>query len=313
MAFLDWVNRRIFTTVHGNNLVYNTCWEDPRLDRVALEFGPDDNVLVITSAGCNALDYALAGPNHVNAVDMNPRQNALLDLKMSAIRNLEFNDFFKMFGEGRLPGIKNIYQQKLRASLPTWSQSFWDKKIKWFDNRRKSFYYRGTSGTIARMIGIYIDRVIRVRPQLDALLNADSVEEQKEIYEKHLKKKFWSGLMKFTMNRDTTMSMLGVPKAQRRQIETQYEGGLVKFIQDCMESVFVELPMKDNYFWRVYMNGAYSRECCPEYLKEDNFAKLKGGVVDKVSTNTDSVQGFLEKTRRPNFALYPVGSYGLAQ
>lgn len=295
MALLNWVNRRIFTTVHGNNLVYNTCWEDPRLDRVALEFGPEDNVMVITSAGCNALDYALAGPNHVNAVDMNPRQNALLDLKLSAIRSLEFDDFFKMFGEGRLPGAKNVYEQKLRATLPAWSKSFWDKKIKWFDNRRKTFYYRGTSGTVARIVRTYIDNVIRVRPHLDSLLNADSLEEQKDIYEKHLKKKFWSALMKFTMNRDTTMSMLGVPKAQRRQIETQYNGGLVKFIQDCMESVFVELPMKDNYFWRVYINGAYSRECCPEYLKADNFEKLKRGLVENVSTHTDSVQGFLEK------------------
>lgn len=295
MAILDWINRRIFTTVHGNNLVYNTCWEDPRLDRAALEFGPDDNVLVITSAGCNALDYALAGPNHVNAVDMNPRQNALLDLKMSAIRNLEFEDFFKMFGEGRLPGVKDIYRQKLRDELPAWSKDFWDKKIKWFDNRRKTFYYRGTSGAIARMIRAYTDNVIRVRPHLDSLLNAQSVDEQREIYDKHLKKKFWSGLMKFTMNRDTTMSMLGVPKAQRKQIETQYEGGLVKFIQDCMESVFVELPIKDNYFWRVYMNGSYSRECCPEYLKPDNFQALKKGKVDRISTHTDSVQGFLEK------------------
>lgn len=295
MAFLEWVNRRIFTTVHGNNLVYNTCWEDPRLDREALQFGPDDNVLVITSAGCNALDYALAGPNQVNAVDMNPRQNALLDLKMSGIRNLEFEDFFAMFGDGRLPGVKKIYEDKLRAELPAWSKDFWDKKIKWFDNPRKTFYYRGTSGTVARLVKTYTDNVIRVRPHLDSLLNADSVEEQKTIYETHLKKKFWSGLMKFTMNRDTTMSMLGVPKAQRKQIETQYKGGLVKFIQDCMESVFVELPMKDNYFWRVYMNGSYSRECCPEYLKPDNFQALKGGLVDRISTHTDSVQGFLEK------------------
>lgn len=295
MAFLEWVNRRIFTTVHGNNLVYNTCWEDPRLDRVALEFGPQDNVLVITSAGCNALDYVLAGPNHVNAVDMNPRQNALLDLKMSAIRHLEFDDFFKMFGEGRLPGAKQVYQQQLRPSLPAWSQAFWDKKIKWFDNRRKTFYYRGTSGAIARMIRIYMDRVIRIRPALDQLMAAETIEQQREIYESQLKEKFWSGLMKFTLNRDTTMSMLGVPKAQRKQIETQYVGGLVKFIQDCMESVFAKLPMKDNYFWRVYMNGSYSRTCCPEYLKQENFEKLKGGLVDNVSTHTDSVQGFLEK------------------
>jgi S-adenosylmethionine-diacylglycerol 3-amino-3-carboxypropyl transferase len=53
--------------------------------------------------------------------------------------------------------------------------------------------------------------------------------------------------------------------------------------------------MKDNYFWRLYMNGAYTRDCCPEYLKADNFEKLKSGAVDRVSTHTDSVQGFLEK------------------
>jgi len=295
MAFFDWVSRRIFTTVHGNNLVYNTCWEDPRLDRVALEFGPDDNVMVITSAGCNALDYMLTEPNHVYAVDMNPRQNALLDLKKSAIRNLEFEDFFRMFGQGRLPGIKNIYAHQLRSELPPWSQAFWDKRIKWFDNRRKSFYFRGTSGTIARLVKTYCDNVIRVRPHLNAILNAESVEQQKEIYENHLQKKFWSGLMKFAMNRDTTMSMLGVPKAQRQQIENQYEGGLVKFIQDCMESVFVKLPMKDNYFWRVYIDGKYRLDCCPEYLKPDNFQRLKNGLVDRLTTHTDSVQGFLEK------------------
>src|SRR5262245_2676203 len=82
MSVLDWVSGRVFKFVHGNNLVYNTCWEDPRLDRVALQIQTTDNILVITSAGCNALDYALCGPNHVHAVDMNPRQNALLDLKI---------------------------------------------------------------------------------------------------------------------------------------------------------------------------------------------------------------------------------------
>ena len=30
-------------------------------------------------------------------------------------------------------------------------------------------------------------------------------------------------------------------------------------------------------------------------MKEDNFQKLKDGIVDRVSTHTDSVQGFLEK------------------
>jgi S-adenosylmethionine-diacylglycerol 3-amino-3-carboxypropyl transferase len=295
MSVFDWVSGRVFKFVHGNNLVYNTCWEDPRLDRVALEIKPTDNVLVITSAGCNALDYALCAPNHVHAVDMNPRQNALLDLKIAGIKTLEFEDYFRLFGYGFHPDARRLYQRQMRPQLPAWSQLYWDRWIKFFDNKARPFYFRGTSGAFARMIKIYTDRVIRVRQHIDAALEAKTLAEQQEIYHKHLKQKFWSRPMRFAMNRDTTLSMVGVPKAQRRQVETQYDGGIVKFVQDAVETVFCKLPLADNYFWRVYMKGEYSRGCCPEYLKQDNFERLKGGLVDRVSTHTDSVQGFLDK------------------
>lgn len=298
MSVMDWVSGRVFKFVHGNNLVYNTCWEDPRLDRVALEIGPTDNVLVITSAGCNALDYALCSPNHVHAVDMNPRQNALLQLKLAGIRELEFDDFFHMFGEGRLENARTIYEQKLRKHVNEWSQAYWDKWIKFFDNARRPFYYRGTSGSFARMIRVYIDRMAKVRPGIEGMLNASSLEEQRGHYD-DIHDRFWSKKIKFAMNRDTTLSMLGVPKAQRRQIETQYKGGVVQFIKDCVDTVFGELTLSDNYFWRVYMTGSYTRTCCPEYLKPDNFQLLKESHVEKVSTHTDSVQGFLEKHDQP--------------
>ena len=56
------LSRAFFKFCHGNHLVYNTCWEDPRLDRVALNLKPGDRALVITSAGCNALDTPLTSP-----------------------------------------------------------------------------------------------------------------------------------------------------------------------------------------------------------------------------------------------------------
>jgi S-adenosylmethionine-diacylglycerol 3-amino-3-carboxypropyl transferase len=255
-------------------------------------------VLVITSAGCNALDYALCGPNHVHAVDMNPRQNALLDLKQAGIRGLEFDDFFAMFGSGRLPGVRRVYERKLRALLPEASRGFWDAQIGWFDDPRRSFYFRGTSGFFARMAKVYTDRVIKVRPQLDRLLAASSVAEQREIWDRHLAHRF-SGLLKFVLNRDSTMALLGVPVAQRRQIEATYSGDLARFVKECVEGALADLPAGDNYFWRVYMDGRYTRDCCPEYLVEGNFAKLKAGLVDRVTTHTDSVQGFLEKHGRP--------------
>ncbi len=299
MSVLDWISGRVFKFVHGNNLVYNTCWEDPRLDRIALQLTPTDNVVVITSAGCNSLDYALAGPNHVHAVDMNPRQNALLELKMAAARQLEYPDFFAMFGQGRLPKARQVYEQKLRGRISPWSQTYWDRYIKFFDNARKPFYYRGTSGAFARLIRIYIDRFIRVRSQVNELLQAQTLEEQRAIYERDIRPKLWTRAMRFALNRDTTLSLVGVPPAQRRQVETQYEGGIVKFVQDCVDAVFGELPISDNYFWHVYITGHYTPNCCPEYLKETNFDLLRTSALDRVSVHTDSVQGFLEKHDGP--------------
>ncbi len=296
MGVFDWISGRVFKFVHGNNLVYNTCWEDPRLDRVALDLKPTDNVLVITSAGCNALDYTLCNPNHVYAVDMNPRQNALLDLKIAAIKGLEYDDFFKMFGQGHHDKAKKLYADVLRPKMKSvWSQAYWDKHIKFFDNKRTSFYFRGTSGAFAKLIKVYTDKVIRVRRDLDDLLSAKTVAEQRDIYERRLRDRFWTGFMRFVMDRDSTLSMVGVPKAQRRQVEQQYDGGIVKFVEDCVEAVFAKLPIHDNYFWRVYLNGSYTRDCCPEYVSEQGFHKLKSGMIEKVSTHTDSVQAFLER------------------
>lgn len=298
MSLRNWISGRVFKFVHGNNLVYNTCWEDPRLDRQALQLTSDDRVLVITSAGCNALDYALCGPAHVYAVDMNPRQNALLELKMAGIRKLQYEDFYGLFGDGHHAKAAEIYQSTLRDELSDWAQTYWDRWIKFFDSSKRTFYYRGTSGAFARGIRYYIDRVARLRPEVNEILACSSVDDQRELFDK-IRDRFWSRTMKFALNRDTTLSMLGVPKAQRQQIENQYPGGILSFIQDSMEAVFAKLPIHDNYFWRVYITGSYTPQCCPEYLKPDNFQKLKADDISNVSVHTDSVQGFLEKGDEP--------------
>ncbi|MAT15661.1 MAG: S-adenosylmethionine--diacylglycerol 3-amino-3-carboxypropyl transferase [Planctomyces sp.] len=292
------ISRKSFEWVHQGNLVYNTCWEDPRLDREALDLGQDDEVLVITSAGCNALDYLLDEPHRVHAVDMNSKQNALLDLKASAIRNLDYETFFELFGRGRTTRWKELYHDALREDLTPLSQKYWDRHGKFFspDGRRSSFYFRGSSGMFAWLINCYIDKVARIRPDINALLSATTIEEQVEIYRsRNLSEMLWSRFIKWCMRRDLTLSMLGVPRQQRHQIDTGYPGGIVQFVIDRIETVFTGLPLQDNYFWRVYLTGQYEHDCCPEYLKPDNFARLKAGLIDRVTINTNTVEGFLQQ------------------
>lgn len=287
-----------FRFVHGRNIVYNQCWEDPRLDRTALQLSEKDRVVVITSAGCNALDYALAGAGHVHAVDMNPRQNALLQLKLAAAKHLDHGQFFQMFGRGKVPDWKTLYPQLLRPNLDPETRVFWDRKGDMFEGkgRRKSFYFRGTSGTFAWMVNYYIDRVAKLRDPVNALLAADGVEQQQDIFQQYkMSERLWRPMIRWVMRRDMTLAMLGVPRSQRKHIDESYPGGILQFVIDRVETVFTRLPLRDNYFWRVYLTGEYTPDCCPEYLRPENFHDLRTTVQDRVTTHTSSVLSFVEQ------------------
>lgn len=298
---INWLSKKCFQFIHGNNLVYNTCWEDPRLDRQALDLKASDHLLVITSAGCNALDYLLAGASRVSAVDMNPRQNALLELKIAGIRALDFDTFFEMFGKGRLTDFQKIYETKLRPLLPGYAQVYWDRSIRFFAGRgwRSSFYFRGSSGVFARLVNSYIDRRSKLRPIVNNLLKTTDVQNQQRIFNTELRPVFWTRALRWAMNRDLTLALLGVPRAQRKQIEIYYSGGVVKFIEHAIDAVFGTLPLHDNYFYRVYLTGEYSHDCCPEYLKRENFERLKAGLWQQLSVHTSTVLDFLRSSQEP--------------
>lgn len=296
---VTWTRQKVFQFVHSNNLIYNQCWEDPRLDHQALDIKNTDNVVVITSAGCNALDYLLKSPQRIDAVDMNPRQNALLELKMAGVRALEHEEFFALFGTGSHPHAEQIYNRKLRQRLSPFAQGYWDKHISFFaaEGWRPTFYYRGSSGLIARLMTYYVS-LQGMKEAIEQAFAATTLHEQKDIYYSYLKPRFWNDFLRWVSRRAATMSALGVPRSQFIQIEQNYAGGMAKFIEDCLEAVFAKLPLKDNYFWHLYLFGYYSRQCCPEYLKEENFATLKKNI-DKLSTHTSSLLDFLNTDDYP--------------
>lgn len=296
---VDRFDQRVFNAIYSRSLVYNTCWEDPAVDRRALDISRNDTMLVITSAGCNVLDYALAGPRRIHAVDANPRQNALLELKLAGIRRLDFGDFFAVFGEGFHHEFPAIYRDALRADLSPFAREYWDRNAEWFASRRGSFYFHGLSGLVAGLFRSYL----RLRPALaepvHAMFDTHNLEEQRRLYDEYIQPQLWGPAMNWALSRQLTMSLLGVPTAQRREVQNQHPGGVAGFIRAAIEYVFRELPVWDNYFWSVYVRGRYGEHCCPEYLKPANFAALKNGLADCIETHTTTVTGFLRHAREP--------------
>src|ERR1700691_3729397 len=66
---------RLFTLMF-KGFVYNQIWEDPAVDLSALDLKPHHRMITIASGGCNVLNYLVAGPAHVIAVDLNPNHVA---------------------------------------------------------------------------------------------------------------------------------------------------------------------------------------------------------------------------------------------
>lgn len=299
-------HQQVFDRLYNSSLLYNACWEDPACDRQALRLGADDEVLVITSAGCNALDYALCGPRRVVAVDANPRQGALLELKMAAIRTCTDDDVFALFGEGRHADAQRIYRERLRTQLSVTARAFWDSRMHWFNGQNgDSFYFHGLSGVVARLMRVYVRTRPGLRQALERLLAASDLEAQAAIYDREVAPKLWNGFLNWVVSRQTTMSLLGVPPAQTREVAAHHDAAapvgrsVAGFVRDAMERVFRLLPLYSNYFWTCYIRGGYTRSNCPEYLRPANLAALRSGLVDRIEVRTGTVAGILQADEQP--------------
>ena len=297
----DWVFHRI----HGNKLVYNTCWEDPRCDRALLEIDTDSEIVMITSAGCNALDYLLDDPRIIHCVDINPRQNALLHLKQAAYRSVDWENFFAFFGTGKHSNYRQVYTDQLREWLPQRSRRFWDRHIRYFRPRgqRNSLYYHGTAGYFAWLIGRLLRGSKDLLPQIETVFSAASLSEQRERY-LALEDKLLKGPISWLLRQHVTMDLVGVPRSQRALCQEQYETGTLGYIQDCLRRVFTTIPARDNYFYQLYLTGNYSTEVCPEYLRAEHFTLLRDRSF-RLRTYDRSIAAFLTQNpgRYSHFVL----------
>lgn len=285
---------KVFGHIHGNNLIYNQCWEDPRLDRAVMGLNTDSSVVMITSAGCNALDYLLDRPSHIYAIDVNPRQNALLELKMQLFRNGDHELLFDCFGHGHTQDFANVYSDDLRAGLPDFAKHFWDSHQHYLigSTRKRSFFFHGTSGTFAWMMSNYLKRNPERKRAVYELLESKSLEEQVFWYDQ-IEDQLWNSFSAWFIDRHVVLALLGVPRQQRDLIQGQYPGGVSGFLRDKLRHVFTRLPITENYFWRVYLTGSYTPDCSPEYLKAHHFETLKNSI-DQISTNTTTLSSFLK-------------------
>lgn len=206
------------------------------------------------------------------AVDLNPRQNALLEMKLACVQKLSYEQFWALFSaEGAAAERKAIldmhYSKDLRPLLSEQARAFWD------DNQSElinGILFAGMSGLAARGL-MFLARVFGLGGLIDGVKHCNTIEEQKHVFAQY------SSRISIVINlvhatRHFWCPFIAVPASQI----ALSDGNIA---ERAMHNLFLNTHIsKDNYHFFGYFYGHYTKECCPRYLQEEHFAKLKANA-----------------------------------
>jgi len=249
-------------------------WEDPRIDQELFKFRKDKDVIVtLTSAGDQVLDYLIAAPKKIIAVDLNARQNALLELKLAGIRELSHEEFWEIFGASNGATFRAAYP-RLKKHLSEPAAAFWDSAQDLFDNK---FLWSGACGNLVRYGVIAIRYVFGLDSFYTKLRDCKSLAEQRElttVNKTALDRLFWF----MHLTRRLWAPFIAVPASQL----DLFKGNIMEIaVYSVLQRTHIA---RDNYFYYGQLYGVWSRECCPRYMQESHFNKLQAeSLAERVS------------------------------
>lgn len=304
------VMQRLFA-IWFDAFVYNQIWEDPRVDLEALQLGSDSRVLTISSGGCNALNYLAAGPESITAVDLNRYHIYLLELKLAAVRSLpDPEDFFSFFGMGKHVSNLDNYRRYIAPVLDDDARSFWEgndplgylfhgQRINYFETG--GLYDHSRNGYFLRFFHRFA-HLVGLKPE--ALLRANSPEEQKVLFDRNIAPFFDSILIRMLGRLPVTMFGLGIPPQQLDELKRDLgNGSLVDVYRERTRRLACDFPISENYFaWQAFGRryDTEERSAIPDYLKAENFEVLKTNI-HRVRTVVGSVTEQIRASSRGSF------------
>jgi S-adenosylmethionine-diacylglycerol 3-amino-3-carboxypropyl transferase len=293
----DGLRERAFSLAFSS-LVYPQIWEDPAVDLEALALREDSRVITIASGGCNVLSYLTAGPAHITAVDINAAHIALMKLKLTALRHLpDYESFFGFFGVADSTANVQAYKRYILPHLDRQSADYWQSRHGLRRRRRirrfaRNFY---ECGLLGGFIGIshLVARLHGKNPRL--LLTAQTLEEQRGIFERELAPLFERRAVRWLVNRPASLYGLGIPPAQYKALAGDGEDGIAGVLRRRLEKLACDFPLSDNYFaWQAFGRryAPYGKGALPPYLERANFDTLRANA-DRVSVHHEPLTGHL--------------------
>lgn len=265
-------------------IVYSQCWEDPEIARSGLELDESDDLLCLTSAGDNVLALALARPRSITAIDFSAAQNALLELKIAALRVLGWGEYVAFLGARPARDRVATYRTRVRRELGEYARGLFDSEPGLIAN---GVIHAGRFQQYLRTFRRRVLPLIHSRNTVEAFMTIEDPDERSRFYREVWNNRRWRGLFTVFFGR-AVMARLGRDPAFFQYVDREDVGA--EFLRRTRRAMLRTSPLENHFLQYAYLGRYPDLERGPVYLRPSSFEALRSAVdrIEVVESDLES-------------------------
>lgn len=263
---------------------YANCWEDADLLLKAFGNQRGGRLISIASAGDNTLSLLSLEPKSIIALDRSLLQLALLELKITAAANLDYDDFLTFLGFRPGRNRWDLYS-RIRERLSSESRILTDR---WRKSIEAGLIHRGRLERIFRFFRTGVMPLLWRRELINGLFRSGEDQVSRSEIERELDRPLWKVLMKVFLN-ERVVSAIGRDAGKLRFAE----GSLSEMLQDRIRHVMLNGNPAENPYLHYILCGKFG-SLLPHYAGRENYRRIRecGGTIRLVQ---DELDRYLER------------------
>jgi len=250
-------------------LNYSLGNEDWHVEKQALRVNPGDHVVCVTASGDRPLHLLMTECDSIISIDRDSSQNYLLDLKINAIANLDYETWLAFSGCETCDDRYTIFK-KFKPHLHPDAARFWDEHKNMIE---KGVLYQGRIERLTRLSARLIHLVRHKK--IKQLFSFKAIEAQREFVAQHWDTWLWRKLFEVMLNPNISRLILSDPGLNTF---TEYTSKPGKYIYQRMLDFLNHRLAITSPLLQLVLLGKLLPEAYFPYLTYEGYLKIRQNI-----------------------------------